>query len=154
MLRTAMLGLAIHNIPLVRHYYPSVGEVLSARFHPPFGYSVVMSDASRVAQMYALMPGRWPPRWSFRVLGAVHELRVSFPPSYVLAGSARAELVGRDQTQIFERPRNGYEEQWRHLHDVVEGGRKLAVPLQEAAADLQFAFDIADRAKTIIMAGK
>ena len=93
MLRGAITGLAIHNLPLVRHFCPRLGRVETARFIQPFGYVVVITDDVQTIELLAYMGGTWPPQWLLRSVGNESELRVSFPPSFVLAGSSRAELV-------------------------------------------------------------
>jgi myo-inositol 2-dehydrogenase/D-chiro-inositol 1-dehydrogenase len=152
MLRGATLGLAIHNIPLVRELYPVAGALQSARFLRPFGYAMSMTNGDQAAEFLALMPGEWPPQWRLRAVGRTHELRVSFPPSYVLAGSSRAELVARGETRIFEDRRNGYEAMWAHVGDVAERAAEPLFGLDAPIADLTFALDLADSAENYLLA--
>lgn len=151
MLRFAILGLAIHDLPLVRDVFPGVGEVRLARYVPPFGYVLALSDGDRSAELLAYMDGTWPPHWEWHAVGRSHELRVQFPPSYVLAGSARAELVGEGATTVFERDHNGYQAQWRHLHAVVTDDAPPLVPIEQAVDDLALALDLADRVDELLV---
>jgi myo-inositol 2-dehydrogenase / D-chiro-inositol 1-dehydrogenase len=144
-----MLGLAIHNIPLVRDFYPAAGKLTSARFLRPAGYSARATDGACIAEFLAVMHGDWPPRWTMRVIGAKHELRIAFPPSYVLAGSARVELVSGGETRVFERPVSGYEAMWRHISAIL-GGETPLIPLSTAIADLGFAIDLGDQARPLL----
>jgi myo-inositol 2-dehydrogenase / D-chiro-inositol 1-dehydrogenase len=82
-MRAAILGLATHDIPLLRDFYPSVGAVVSSRFLRPFGYSISMASSDAQVELLALLPGKWPADWRLRVIGRRHELIASFPPSYV-----------------------------------------------------------------------
>ena len=149
-LRMGILGLAIHDLPLVRDFYPRVGEVRFARALPALGYSMLMQDGPCCAELLAYFPGNWPPQWRFRAIGTHHELRVSFPPSYVLAGSARAELIGAGGTRVFESAINGYQALWHHVSDILD---KTAAPhalIEQIVADLGFALDVADGAEQLL----
>lgn len=152
-LRNTILGLAIHHVPLVRSFFGSVGQVLSARHIPPFGYSLFLADGDACADLKGFMPGQWPPSWTFDVQGKSQSLHIEFPPSYVLAGSGKATLTGNAGSRGFGFAENGYEAQWRHLHDIATGRCAPVVSLADAVEDLQFALDLADRAATCLEAG-
>jgi myo-inositol 2-dehydrogenase/D-chiro-inositol 1-dehydrogenase len=130
MFSAAMLGLAIHNIPLIRDYFPSPGTVRFAQYAKPFGYSLLLADGERTVSLKAIMPGAWPPKWQLRVFGKSHRLEVEFPPSYVLAGSATAHLHGPGGSRSYSFAESGYQAQWKHLHDVAEQG---ALSIRSAA---------------------
>jgi myo-inositol 2-dehydrogenase / D-chiro-inositol 1-dehydrogenase len=154
MIRNAILGLAIHNVPLIRELYPSVGQMLSARFLRPFGYALAMRHEEQVASLQALMPGEWSPHWNVRAIGRKNELNIAFPPSYVLAGSSRSELIARGETRVFEAPRNGYEAMWAHVGEIVSGAAEPRISLDAIVSDLCFALDLAEGAENILMAKK
>lgn len=149
-LRYAMLGLAIHNIPLIRDFYPRVGEVFAADVIAPFGYAIASCSDNQAAEFNALMPGDWPPGWSLRVTGRKHSLAFEFPPSYVLSGSTRVELSGVSSTQVFEAPVSGYEALWHHIADVIHGSEKPHFHLDRIVADLDFAISLADGAERVM----
>jgi myo-inositol 2-dehydrogenase / D-chiro-inositol 1-dehydrogenase len=149
--RAGILGLAIHNLPLVRRFVPSIEQVLSAGFVPPSGYELTLRGGGTVAQLLALMPGRWRPEWSLHAFGSGSELHVQFPPSYVLGGSATASLRTDHSETSWRYPRNGYQAEWLHLADVVEGHTDLAVPVQTAVDDLLYALHLADGADALIL---
>jgi myo-inositol 2-dehydrogenase/D-chiro-inositol 1-dehydrogenase len=149
--RAGVLGLATHNLPLVRRFVPSVEEVLSAGFVAPFGYELTFRSGDTVAQLLALMPGRWRPDWSLHAFGPGCELHVQFPPSYVLAGSATATVATATSQTSWRYPRNGYQAEWLHLADVAEGRSELAIPVQEAVDDLLYALRLADGADALIL---
>jgi myo-inositol 2-dehydrogenase/D-chiro-inositol 1-dehydrogenase len=144
MMRGAMLGLAIHNIPLVRDFHPDVGRLELARFLPPFGYALVSSGKGSTAELTGLMPGQWPPKWTFEVIGRSHHLRADMPPSYVMAGSARIEVSGPEGTQVFQTGENGYQALWSAIAETVRHGATPPIDLETAIADLGFALDLAD----------
>lgn len=144
MMRGAMLGLAIHNVPLVRDFSPDLGELLSFRFLPPFGYALLACSGDCVSELTGLMPGRWPPKWTFEAIGRHHRLRATMPPSYVMAGSARVEVSGPQGTRVFRASTNGYQALWQAIGATVRDGAPPPIPLETAIADLGFALDLAD----------
>ena len=149
MFRNAMLGLAIHDVPLVRDLYPTIGRILSAQFVRPFGYALTMKYEDQAACLQALMPGEWDPRWTLRALGRKHELRVEFPASYVLAGSSRATFASGGEARVFEQSRGGYETMWAHVGDIVDGAAEPLFGLDDVISDLGFALDLADGAQSV-----
>jgi myo-inositol 2-dehydrogenase/D-chiro-inositol 1-dehydrogenase len=151
MVRAGVLGLATHNLPLVRHFLSAVDEVLAAEFVSPFGYQLTFRSGNRIAQLLALMPGQWRPDWSLRVWGREVELQVQFPPSYVLAGSATAELIRGTSRSSWRYAHNGYQAEWLHLADVAEGKSELAIGVQTAVDDLLYALALADGADALIL---
>jgi myo-inositol 2-dehydrogenase / D-chiro-inositol 1-dehydrogenase len=146
----AMLGLAIHSIPLVRDFHPDVGTVRSATFVPPYGYSLLSCAGGSVAELTAVMPGQWPPKWTFEVSGDTHRLVANMPPSYVMAGSARIEVSGPDGTQVFQSGVNGYQVLWRAIARTVREGAATPISLDTAIADLGFALELAGSINTLL----
>jgi len=92
------------------------------------------------------MPGRWRADWTFQAWAPGHELRVQFPPSYVLAGSATAEFATPASRLVWQFPHNGYQAEWLHVADVAQGREAALVSLDEAVEDLHFALLVADGA--------
>jgi predicted dehydrogenase len=153
-LRDGVLGLAIHNLPLIRALVPSFDDVAVARALKPWGYLVVLTSPTQVAQLNAVMPGHWGPSWTFSATGPGYELSADFPPSYVLAGSATVRLDTGDGTRIWRGPENGYQAEWRHLADVATGLAPPRISLQGAVDDLLYALEVADGASRRLLAGK
>jgi predicted dehydrogenase len=154
-LRGGIIGLAIHAIPLVRRLIPKLSRVTSARVLEPFGYLVTVADNDdRVAQLIGLMPGRWRPDWSLDAWGANGRLHADFPPSFVLAGSATAQVRIGDQSRSWRYPENGYQAEWRHLADIVREGLPPPIPVQDAVDDVSLALTIADGAVDLIREGR
>ena len=151
MVRGGVLGLATHNLPLVRHFLPTVQEVLAAEFVPPWGYQLTFRSGNRLAQLLAMMPGQWRSDWSLRVWGSKAELQIQFPPSYVLAGSATVELVNASSRSSWRYAHNGYQAEWLHLADVAEGRVELTIGVQTVVDDLLYALALADGADALIL---
>jgi myo-inositol 2-dehydrogenase / D-chiro-inositol 1-dehydrogenase len=151
MLRGAILGLAIHNTPLIRELLPAIDAVTDARPFTPFGYRLTFRSGDRAAHLISLMPGAWSPRWAFDAWSADQHLEVTFPPSYVLAGSAAAVLAGPGPARRWESARNGYQAEWEHLADIVAGRAEPLISVDDSAADLRYALDLADGARGIIL---
>ncbi len=154
MMRLAMLGLAIHNIPLVRDFQPRVGVLHGARFFPPFGYSLAFSNGSQHGVLAAFVRGDWPTRWTMTAEGPKHRIRIDFPPSYVLAGSARVVIEGATGERTFQSRENGYQALWRAVEGVVRGQMPMPIGLDAALADLSFALDLADAAGEFLEVGE
>ena len=92
MLRGAITGLAVHNLPLVRDFCPRLGHVETARFIQPFGYVVVVTDDVQTIELLAYMGGAWPPHWMLRTVGRNSELARQLPAvvrhGWILQGGA------------------------------------------------------------------
>lgn len=149
-IRAGVLGLATHNLPLVRRLLPTVDDVLAAGFVPPFGYTLAFRSGDRLAHLLALMPGQWQPDWSFRAFGSHSELDLRFPPSYVLAGSATATWSTAGQQTTWRHADNGYQREWLHLADAVEGRIDPTASAETAVQDLLYALRLADGADALV----
>jgi predicted dehydrogenase len=145
-LRDGVLGLAIHDLPLIRRLVPFFDDVTLARSLKPWGYLLSLSSPTQVAQLIAVMPGHWGPSWTFSATGPGYELSVDFPPSYVLAGSATARLETESGTRVWTDKENGYQAEWRHLTDVALGLTEPRISLQGSLDDLLYALAVADGA--------
>jgi predicted dehydrogenase len=150
-MRATILGLAIHNIPLVRHLFGSRVDVKNARVLMPFGYMLTLGNGERSVQMLGFMPGGWQPEWTLQVWGDDAVLSVGFPPSYVLAGSANAELSSGGVRSVWQYTENGYQAEWRHTADVAERMAEPSITLQHVVDDLLFALEVADGAARLIL---
>lgn len=149
-LREAVLGLATHAVPQLRRFLPGDVRVVSARTLAPFGYHIVLSGDDRTAELIALMPGEWSPDWTFEVWAPGTQLTLDYPPSYVLAGSATATLRDESGSRSWSATRNGYQEEWRHLADIVDGRTEPAIPVTDAVADMVFTLQLADKAAKLL----
>ena len=143
-MRAAMLGLAIHNLPLVRDFEPDVGRLLSAKFLSPFGYALLANASDCKIEITGFLPGEWPHKWTFEVIGHSHRLHAAMPPSYVMSGSAVVRLEGPTSTSTFQFPTNGYQALWDSIGDTVLNDAPPPISLDTAIADLSLALRFAD----------
>lgn len=152
LLRGGILGLATHDLPLIRGFLtrPERIVVHTARTLTPFGYLVVLSCGDQVVELHALMSANWDPRWSLEVYADDRVGTVDFTPSYVQAGSATALIRSHGrQVQLGPFDHNGYVGEWRHLHDVA-GGHPPRYQPSDLVADLTFALDLAEAAEAAL----
>ena len=146
MITGGVLGLAIHDLPLVRTFLPDFTdvEVLSAEIERPFGYSIFLRSGDRLVELHALMSSNWAPNWAFEVFSDDQMLGITFGPSYVHAGGAIAQLTTAEGRVTFGPDlHNGYEGEWRALAEVARGATPAAGP-DDLIDDLTFALHIAD----------
>ena len=144
-LQGGIMGLAIHDLPLVRRFTPDFGdvEVLHVSHVRPFGYAVSLRTPTRSIELRAVMNSTWKPEWTFEAIADDEALRIDFTPSYVQAGSAVATFSRGSETKTFgPYGHNGYEGEWRELAELARGTRQ-APSAQALIDDLTFALDIA-----------
>jgi myo-inositol 2-dehydrogenase/D-chiro-inositol 1-dehydrogenase len=154
MMRGGIMGLAIHDLPLVRAFCPDFTdlEVLSSSVPSPGGYVVHLRVGDRNVYVHAVNTSSWRPEWVFEAISDDASLRIDFPPSYVHAGSATSVLRRGDRSEVFgPYPANGYEAEWRYLAALARG---IAEPLDVSTLidDLTFALEVADRASDAVRA--
>jgi predicted dehydrogenase len=143
MITDGILSLATHNLPLIRRFAPAVDNVMAATAIRPWGYDITFRSGECTVQLLAAQHRHWRPDWTLEVWGPGNELRMEFPPSYVLAGSATTTVRtgGGERRRHFGE--NGYQVEWRHLADLAEGRAEPAVSVEDAADDLRYALAIA-----------
>lgn len=155
-LRGGIMGLAIHDLPLVRAFTPDFDaiEILEARHVRPFGYVISLRTPTRSIELRAAMNNTWKPEWAFEAISDDAALRIDFTPSYVQAGSAVATFT-RDSKTTIHGPfdHNGYEGEWRELA-ALASGTKQPPSAQTLIDDLTFALDIADATAASVDAQK
>ncbi|MBP8533232.1 Gfo/Idh/MocA family protein [Streptomyces sp. MK37H] len=148
----SLLGLAIHNLPLIRRFLPEVKAVDTVLPLKPFGYLVTLHGPDgRTAELIGHIGNSWRPEWTFEVWGATSELRLDFTPSYVRAGSAEATVRTADGLRVFgPYEHNGYEAEWLHLADLATGAATPLYAPGELVADLGYATDLAALAGAVL----
>lgn len=152
MIRGGIMGLAIHDLPLVRAFCPDFSdvEVLSCHVPDPSGYLVNLRVGERNVQLHGVNTQSWQPEWIFEAIGDDASLRIDFTPSYVQAGSATAVIRRGNESEVYgPYPHNGYEGEWRFLAGLAKG---TAEPLDvtELIHDLTFALEVADKASAAV----
>lgn len=145
-----ILGLAMHDIPLVRDFLPGLVVLQTAQYVSPWGYALHGAAGGVAFKIVALMPGEWEPDWTLEVVGDDASLHVQFKPSYVLAGSAVATVRSGAQSRRLEYSRSAYESEWQHVIDLASGLGEPLYPLERILRDLDFASVLADEACNIV----
>lgn len=152
MLGAAVMGLAIHDLPLVREFVPDWAEVdvEAADVLRPFGYLVSAVAGERLIQLTGGVTTQWDPEWTFEVFDDETHLRIDFTPSYVQAGSATATLTSAGVSRVFGQfDHNGYEGEWRAIHAIASGQTSMAPARDALIDDLVFAIDIAGQSSAL-----
>lgn len=147
-LRDLLLGLAIHDLPLIREFVPAGAavNVLSAEALAPGGYLVTLTAGPVLVHLHAQLPVPGTPSWTLAVDGPSSRIHTAFTPSYVHAGSATTDVFAGDTSRRFgPYSGNGYEGEWRAIASVVNGSGHPPA-LNDLVADLEFTIAIADGA--------
>lgn len=149
-LRAGVLGLAVHDLPLVRRFLPAIDRVELAALLAPWGYVVTASGPEGTVELLARVAATCRPDWTLTVWGQDSELEVTFPPSYVHAGSAVATARTRRGTSTWgPDAADGYLAEWHELLAVLDG----APPrhgLDVLLGDLDYALTLADLAAAAV----
>lgn len=148
-LRDALLGLAVHDLPLIRRLLPASPaaiEVVHASWLPPWGYLVLARVGDVRVELHASLGQPWKPSWTLEAISPETTLRIEFPPSYLHAGSAVSRLARADgrvdeRTALAE---DGYDREWRRIAKAVHDGE--AGGLDDLLLDAGFAVAFADAA--------
>lgn len=147
MLRGLMLGLAIHQVPLVRMAMPAF-DAVEVAIAPGLMYQVSLRQGERLAQLTAVVYEFVRNDWSFELWGPGASARFDYGASYLQAQSSTGELwqdgnglaARRAFTSAHE---NGYRQEWRHLAAVVRGEEEPLTGAADAAEDIAFCERIA-----------
>lgn len=152
-LEGGILGLAIHDLPLVRRFVPTFDDlqVLRAEVVRPWGYLFLIRAGGRTIELSASVNATWKPDWILEAIGPDSALKVTFTPSYVQAGSAVAAFTAAGRTTIvgpFDH--NGYEGEWRRIAGVVRG-TEVAPEAATIIDDLRLALVAVDGARAHVL---
>ena len=148
MMHGGVMGLAIHDLALVRALIPRYDDVHVLRAHvlAPLGYQIVLTAGGKRIELHAAMTSTWRPDWVFEAFSDELALHVEFPPSYVHAGSGVTTIRTAGRTSVFgPETHNGYEGEWRDLAAIVRGEQD-APPTHALVDDLRFAIMLAEAA--------
>lgn len=140
-----VLGLATHDLPLVRALLPGFDDlcVRSAHARAPFGYQIVCTAGGKLIELHAAMTATWRPAWVLEAFSDDQMLEVEFSPSYVHAGSATTTLRSAGRASTFgPAGHNGYEQEWRDIAAIVRG-EQAAPAVETVIDDLRFALAMA-----------
>ena len=152
--RQLVIGLAIHDLPLVRDLLPAFEGVVYARAVPPIGYDIGFRASGALVRLTAVMasPGA-DTSWTVSVVTTHDRIDVDFPPPFVHAGSARVRVRDeRGRTAAYPpADDDGYLEEWRALASILRGD--LPMEFAELEADARFAIAVADAAAAAVRDG-
>ena len=143
-----VMGLAIHDLPLVRAFVDDFSDlrVHAAHAVAPFGYQILLTAGGKSIQLHAAMTQTWRPGWVLEAWSDDVAARIEFTPSYVQAGSAVSTLTRAGVSTTYgPQAFNGYEGEWRRIADIVAGAA-APVPTTTLIDDLRFAVAIAEAA--------
>lgn len=151
--RRLIIGLGIHDLPIVRDLVPRLDQVHYAVPVPPIGYALGYSADQVLVQISAVMLPDGPDAlWRMTIGTDGEEIEVGFRPSFVHDGSASVTVRGADG-RVVDYPRergDGYVAEWEALVELLDG----VIPVEYAAlhADARFAVALADAAAARILA--
>jgi len=149
--RQLLIGLAIHDLPLVRDLAPRFERVVFARALAPLGYAVgFVASGIPVQLTAAMLPDGADALWRITVTTTGDRLDVSFPPAFVHAGSARVRVRaadGRDTIYAHDSG-DGYVAEWRALAELLDAG--LPVEYGELLDDARYALGLAGAAAELM----
>lgn len=141
-LESIILGLIIHDLPLVRALAPSIDQVLSAVVEA-HTWSIIYQGSGRTVQLDGGMLGGWKPEWTFEAYSPDTAVEIEFNPSYVWAGSGRSSVTSAGVRHEHHRAdHNGYEGEWRAIASIVAEGAEAPVTVGDQIADLRYALDL------------
>ena len=143
-----VMGLAIHDLPLVRALLPRFDDLQVHAAIPlfPFGYRITASAGGRRIELHGAVTATWQLSWLFEAYSDDQALETTFTPSYVQAGSATSTLRTAVSGRTFGPATfNGYEGEWREIAAIVNE-EAPAPDLSSLIDDLRFALDLADKA--------
>lgn len=152
--RQLVLGLGIHDLPLLRDLAPRLDRVVFARPLAPIGYCLGFLAGDVLIRLTAVMlPSGADALWRFAVSTARDLVDIEFPPAFVHDGSARARVrhVDGRVSEYAPLPDDGYLAEWRAVAALAEGVE--AVEYDELLADAHYAIDLADAAHVAVLEG-
>lgn len=151
--RQLVVGLAVHDLPLVRDLAPEATDVVWARMVEPLGFDLAMSGGGALVRYTVVMlPEGADSLWTVSVATASARIDVEFPPPFVHVGGARTtvrDAQGVQTTYPIDR-RDGYEMEWQALAALLRG--ETAMEYDELVADARFVISTADAAAAAVRA--
>lgn len=155
--RRLMIGLAIHDLPLLRDLapgFPVDGEVVYARAIAPIGLCVGYRSGGVLVHLAAVMHQDGADTfWRLGISTSEDRVEVDFPPPFVHAGSAavRVRAANGRWTTYTRTEQDGYLQEWRALADLLDSGE--AIEYEEILDDARYAIALADAAAELVCEG-
>lgn len=145
--RQLVLGLGIHDLPLVRDLAPRIDRVVYAHPVEPIGYAIGALSGDILIQLTAVMvPEGADALWRIAVSTARDLVDIAFRPAFVHDGGAEVRVRQPDGriTEYPSTPEDGYVAEWRALAALLHGVDVLEYA--ELIADAEYAIEFADAA--------
>ncbi|BCW34465.1 oxidoreductase [Arthrobacter sp. StoSoilA2] len=140
-----LTGLAVHDLPAVRHFAPDIEAVQYARFVPPIGFAVgYKANGVNVQLALTMLPAGPDVLWRVTFSSPEQRLDLEYPPPFVHAGSGRVSVARADgsRTEYPSVKQDGYEAEWLHFVHLLE--RTIAVDYDQILADALYPLGLAD----------
>jgi hypothetical protein len=140
-----LTGLAVHDLPAVRHFAPDIEAVHYARFVPPIGYAVgYQASGVNVQLALTMLPAGPDVLWRMSFSSAEQRLDLEYPPPFVHAGSGCVRVARADgsRTEYPSVDQDGYEAEWLHFAHLFEGA--IGVDYDQILADALYPLELAD----------
>lgn len=147
-----ILGLASHDIPLVRDFLDATPELIGATRQQPAGYSLQGIVGDCAVSFIGMLSLPWEPHWRLRVVAPHAVLDVHFPQSYVLATGCTASLTVAGVTRTWHHDEAAYVTEWRQLLAELEGAPPQ-YPLARVEADLGYALGLIQQLPALVNGG-
>ena len=151
-----VLGLTIHDIPVLRRFAGDGLSVAHARFRPGpnpldiagFGVDAVLETASGTLILQSEFSPLKRTDWGFRIRRPDLQAEAHFPTTFAPAAPSRCSVWGAEAGATLEQRytdfyETGFRRVWRHLYDVVVHGAAPETPARDAVRDLELVEAIA-----------
>lgn len=151
--RRLLIGLGVHDLPIVRDLAPDVDRVLYAVPVPPIGYAVGFVAGPVLVQISAVMlSGGADALWRLTIGTDGDEVEVAFRPAFVHDGGAHVTVRGADGRTIdYAREiGDGYVTAWEAFVELLNG--EAPVEYGALLADARYAISLADAAADAVLA--
>lgn len=151
--RQLVVGLAVHDLPLLRDIAPDFERVVYARAVAPIGYVVgFVASGVPIRLATVMLPGGADALWRVDITTDDERIEVLFPPAFVHDGSAsvRVRFADGRVTAYPREDEDGYVSEWRALLDAMNGD--VEIQYDELLGDACYAVRLADAASEAILA--
>ncbi len=151
-----VLGLTIHDIPVLRRFAGDQLSVAYARFRPGpnpldiagFGVDAVLETPSGTLILQSEFSPLKRTDWGFRIRRPDLQAEAHFPTTFASAAPSRCSVWGTQAGATLEQRytdfyETGFRRVWRHLYDVVVHGAAPETPARDAVRDLEIVEAIA-----------
>ncbi|MFI6816024.1 Gfo/Idh/MocA family protein [Nonomuraea sp. NPDC050328] len=145
-LRRLVLGLGIHDVPLLRALAPGRLRVEYARLLSPLGYALgYRAGDVLVALTVVMTTGGADALWHLRAVAGHERVDLMFPPAFVSAGAAVARIrTPESEYRLPRSPVDGYLAEWQALLARLDGDE--VTDYDSILHDARYGIELADAA--------